>query len=798
MTREMCMAPRTRARQLPPSSGTLPFLPIIFMRQHTPSPSHFLAANLGAFLSQKLESSKLDELKSPRLPVRKSRFTTRLWRRPPSSVYSRNDDLVSPLSPDFARGAAPKDRISVSPLSPDFANVAASNMYRSAAAEVSPPSSPEMEAQMKGTATPAQGRNVSPMDSPNIPQLDSAAANGRPDEQQQQQQHPNPEAQQKTNIPMMRRERRRNQEATSYTLRETKSQQRLRIQRETRWDDMTGEPTSQDKGRAGQVRPQEFAQEFGAKMGFGTSPAAMKAMQNAPQTHQTFGDRLRRLRSIGGNQKKQQQTSPDSATAVTEPIDERPPWRGASGRTPIVQPVRDTKPASPLSVPPQGARRAAVGPRLPIAGVTSPLSPVSPSRSETSPRSKTPTTRAVLTSPRQLTASPSPSATRTPPRAQSSYPSPPNSSTDVQSPVHATPDAAAAAAAAAAADGDANAETLQPAPLSGQPQKGAAPTALSLDHDKAIRRKPHRTNPLGLRPPEPSYTSSIYSEQTVRSPTSHEHEKPHPPAIPTVPAPAPPPSPPSRPSSAQHRKPVPVANKAAGQHPLDSNPAAYEAGVSTPVTPRESAEIGSPQSQRSPPHQADGVMNRKRPPVIKPTSPVFGPEQPILISMSSPYKSGAALVQAPTPPPAKAQLPSQRDSLTRTIAPSLFSNAGRPESVWSTSKALPPPPTEMSMSNDRIGYLKARLESLSNRRININRAIKQMTELMPTDHILASQAVLLKREAEKRKVEALKLELAEIQREEYETGLKLHRAYKRMDRNAEYEPTTLWVRRVTN
>ncbi|CRK46575.1 hypothetical protein BN1723_007133 [Verticillium longisporum] len=99
--------------------------------------------------------------------------------------------------------------------------------------------------------------------------------------------------------------------------------------------------------------------------------------------------------------------------------------------------------------------------------------------------------------------------------------------------------------------------------------------------------------------------------------------------------------------------------------------------------------------------------------------------------------------------------------------------------------------------NDRVGHLNARLSSLGNRRININMAIKQMTELMPTDNLLASEAVLRKREAEKRKVEALKVELADVQREEYELGLKLHRAYKRLDKDAKYEPTTLWVRRVT-
>jgi hypothetical protein len=71
-----------------------------------------------------------------------------------------------------------------------------------------------------------------------------------------------------------------------------------------------------------------------------------------------------------------------------------------------------------------------------------------------------------------------------------------------------------------------------------------------------------------------------------------------------------------------------------------------------------------------------------------------------------------------------------------------------------------------------------------------------MTEMMPTDNLMASDAVLKKREIEKIKIEGLKLELSEVQREEYELGLKLHRAYKRQDREAEFEPTTLWVRRA--
>lgn len=121
----------------------------------------------------------------------------------------------------------------------------------------------------------------------------------------------------------------------------------------------------------------------------------------------------------------------------------------------------------------------------------------------------------------------------------------------------------------------------------------------------------------------------------------------------------------------------------------------------------------------------------------------------------------------------------------------------RRASLISLTKALPPLPPELVASNDRIASLRAKLESLAQRRINILRSIKQMTELMPQDSLMASDEVLKKRDVERQKVECLKEELAEVQQEEYDLGLKLHRAYKRQDRDSETEVPALWVKRVT-
>lgn len=111
-----------------------------------------------------------------------------------------------------------------------------------------------------------------------------------------------------------------------------------------------------------------------------------------------------------------------------------------------------------------------------------------------------------------------------------------------------------------------------------------------------------------------------------------------------------------------------------------------------------------------------------------------------------------------------------------------------------THKSLPKSPAEAA-SVDRISGLQARIDDLTRRRDNLQESIRQMTELMP--RVGERGAETRRREEEKRKVEILKDELADVSKEQHELGLKLHRAYKRQEREAAYEPNSLWVRRVT-
>lgn len=185
------------------------------------------------------------------------------------------------------------------------------------------------------------------------------------------------------------------------------------------------------------------------------------------------------------------------------------------------------------------------------------------------------------------------------------------------------------------------------------------------------------------------------------------------------------------------------------------------------TTPRPSTDTWDTPSMPTPPQMYDppqtSVVNRKRPQIGEPIKPsisrkAINPGAPLFISMSS-------------------SVASKRSSV-------------------STMKNLPITPAE-SQSHDLVTSLQAQLDDLAHRRMNISRSIKQMTELMPKDSVILTDDVRRKREVEKIKVEALRTEEADIRREEHDIGLRLHRAWKRRDKDAFYEPTGLWVRRVT-
>ena len=555
--------------------------------------------------------------------------------------------------------------------------------------------------------------------------------------------------QQRSNIPTMRRDRRKQLDTAAATLRERQSRERMQggplnsspssSKSETRWDPSTGEPTTADRGRAGQVRPAEYAQEFGANA---APPLALRSTHGG----HNFGERVRRSRP------PPPAPSAQVPPAQAPPIETRPEWKGASGRTTLVNPVRDTPEVAPLNIPRKSSKRAsrAIGA---AGGPHSPLSPISPSGSETSLNAGPLSIRRIVPSSQQQPI-PAPLQSPASQSAAQAYPSPPNSGSPIQSSINAAPTSSI---------NQGLASLSSPKPEIGS-ENANAETHASPDIEKAIRRKPPPAHSnatstahsagAATHAPHLSTSSSVYSQY------------PEPPSQPAKQAP-------------QHTGLTPYlgGEEAWTQPPSRFSVTTYATSAQTD-SPRPSVDDDAPPVPAMPPQPS--ILDRKRPmvpgnwgPAPKITS------EPILISMDSPYMSSPFTTT---------------NSMTGAGA---LPTRSKTDLKPSMSKALPPAPPEISSVNDRIAHLNAKLEALANRRININRSIKQMTELMPTDSIIASEAVIRKRESEKRKVEGLRMELSEVQREEYELGLKLHRAYKRMDRDAEFEPTTLWVRRVT-
>jgi len=112
----------------------------------------------------------------------------------------------------------------------------------------------------------------------------------------------------------------------------------------------------------------------------------------------------------------------------------------------------------------------------------------------------------------------------------------------------------------------------------------------------------------------------------------------------------------------------------------------------------------------------------------------------------------------------------------------------------SDSKSLPKPPPDVEVI-DPVKTLQAKQDVLRRRRYNLETVIHELTNVVQPASIAYDQP---SRQEIKKTVEGLKKELSEVVKDEHETGLKLHRAWKRHDDFAQYEPTSIWVRRVTS
>jgi hypothetical protein len=147
----------------------------------------------------------------------------------------------------------------------------------------------------------------------------------------------------------------------------------------------------------------------------------------------------------------------------------------------------------------------------------------------------------------------------------------------------------------------------------------------------------------------------------------------------------------------------------------------------------------------------------------------------------------------PTPKPiTDASVGMARIRFLAPMTPSPLSPSSA-STVSNTSKALPAPPSQLSAS-DHISLLESQQEDLRIRRNNVYRLLNDLNNAAPPNPLLTD--FKKSRLVEQRK-KTYQEDLDGIKREEHEVGLKLHRAWKKREREEGGSGSALWVRRVT-
>lgn len=131
---------------------------------------------------------------------------------------------------------------------------------------------------------------------------------------------------------------------------------------------------------------------------------------------------------------------------------------------------------------------------------------------------------------------------------------------------------------------------------------------------------------------------------------------------------------------------------------------------------------------------------------------------------------------------------------TRKPTPSELSKSFHADEDGRFSKSLPRSPPEVQAVT-RVASLEAKLDNLRCRRANLKTVIHELTNVVQPSSIAYDMA---SRQEIKRTVDGLEKELAEVVKEEHETGLQLHRAWKRQDNDSAYENSSLWVKRLAS
>ncbi|KAF2191059.1 hypothetical protein K469DRAFT_558493 [Zopfia rhizophila CBS 207.26] len=183
-------------------------------------------------------------------------------------------------------------------------------------------------------------------------------------------------------------------------------------------------------------------------------------------------------------------------------------------------------------------------------------------------------------------------------------------------------------------------------------------------------------------------------------------------------------------------------------------------------------------------------------------SPPPSPPPPMpttTVAATQPIPAAPSILNRRRPVPPSDNVPSRKPITASTVHPRTMTSeppSPRPGSTFSTNtqKALPRPPTELTAA-DHVDILEAQMDDLRLRRSNVNRLLQDLNNQAPPNPLVTDFRRM--RIVKQRKKE-FEDELAEIKREEHDVGLRLHRAWRKRERDdPNGSESAIWIRRIT-
>ncbi|RMZ71433.1 hypothetical protein GMOD_00006540 [Pyrenophora seminiperda CCB06] len=180
-------------------------------------------------------------------------------------------------------------------------------------------------------------------------------------------------------------------------------------------------------------------------------------------------------------------------------------------------------------------------------------------------------------------------------------------------------------------------------------------------------------------------------------------------------------------------------------------------------------------TQHSPPPSPPEPLQQPPPPQRKtPSPPSSSTTTPTTATAPAPAAPHSSILSRRRPIPQSNILPPTPPKPTMSPHPlTSYTNTNT-----GTSKALPQPPTHLSC-HDHIQLLEAQQDDLRIRRNNVYRLLRDLNNAAPPNPLLTD--FKKQRVADARK-KAFEEELQQIRQEEHDVGLKLHRAWKKRER----------------